>query len=120
MKVLIVEDEELAVKNCKNPGGGGWDRRSGGIADSIKSSVEWLEQNPQPDLYWWILNWATGSFEIFNLTEVKCPVISPHFFTMSFAPRAFKVKQRGLPVKTHPERKIAGGWKNLKDEQPAM
>jgi len=62
-----------------------------GVADSIKSSVEWLQQNPQPDLILMDIELSDGqSFEIFNLTEVKTPVI----FTTSydeFALKAFKV-----------------------------
>ncbi|HYC30262.1 MAG TPA: LytTR family DNA-binding domain-containing protein, partial [Chitinophagaceae bacterium] len=51
----------------------------------------WLNENPQPDLILMDIELADGqSFEIFNLTEVKSPVI----FTTSydeFALRAFKV-----------------------------
>lgn len=92
MKILIVEDEELAVKKLQktlelvNP-----DAEVVGFADSIKSTVEWLQDNPQPDLILMDIELADGqSFEIFNLVEVKSPVI----FTTSydeFALKAFKV-----------------------------
>jgi DNA-binding LytR/AlgR family response regulator len=59
--------------------------------DSIKSTVEWLQQNPQPDLILMDIELADGqSFEIFNLVDVKSPVI----FTTSYdeyALKAFKV-----------------------------
>ena len=62
-----------------------------GTTDSIKSTVEWLQENPQPDLILMDIELADGqSFEIFNLAEIKCPVI----FTTSydeFALKAFKV-----------------------------
>jgi two-component system response regulator LytT len=92
MKILIVEDEELAVKKLQKTLVSVDDSTEiVGVADSIKSSVEWLQQNPQPDLILMDIELSDGqSFEIFNLTEVKTPVI----FTTSydeFALKAFKV-----------------------------
>ncbi len=92
MKILIVEDEELAVKKLQKTLAA-IDNASTvvGITDSIKSSVEWLKQNPAPDLILMDIELADGqSFAIFNLTEVKSPVI----FTTSYdeyALKAFKV-----------------------------
>jgi len=92
MKILIVEDEDLAVKKLQktltavNPSA-----KVVGTTDSIKSTVEWLQENDQPDLILMDIELADGqSFEIFNLTEVNSPVI----FTTSydeFALKAFKV-----------------------------
>jgi two-component system, LytTR family, response regulator LytT len=92
MKVFIVEDEELAVKKLQktlalvDPS-----TEVIGTADSIQSSVEWLQSNAAPDLILMDIELADGqSFEIFNLVEVKCPVI----FTTSYdeyALKAFKV-----------------------------
>jgi two-component system response regulator LytT len=92
MKILIVEDEELAVKKLqKNLLAVSETAKVVGVTDSIKSTVEWLQDNPQPDLILMDIELADGqSFEIFNLTEVKSPVI----FTTSydeFALKAFKV-----------------------------
>ena len=92
MKILIIEDEELAVKKLqKTLAGVDATAEVVGTADSIQSSVEWLEANPAPDLILMDIELADGqSFEIFNLTEVKSPVI----FTTSydeFALKAFKV-----------------------------
>ncbi|SDD98442.1 LytR/AlgR family response regulator transcription factor [Niabella drilacis] len=92
MKVLIIEDEELAVKKLEktlvsvDPA-----IEIQGVTDSIRSSVEWLESNPSPDLILMDIELSDGqSFEIFNLTAIKVPVI----FTTSydeFALKAFKV-----------------------------
>jgi len=92
MKILIIEDEELAVKKIKKllstvaPVS-----EVVGEADSIAASVAWLQSNPAPDLILMDIELADGqSFEIFNLTEVKSPVI----FTTSYdeyALKAFKV-----------------------------
>jgi two-component system, LytTR family, response regulator LytT len=92
MKVLIIEDEELAVKKLQktlasvDPGA-----EVVGVADSIRSSVNWLQTNPTPDLILMDIELADGqSFEIFDKVEVKSTVI----FTTSYdeyALKAFKV-----------------------------
>ncbi len=92
MKVLIVEDEELAVKKLQKTLAGVDDTiEVVGVADSIKSTVKWLQEHPTPDLILMDIELADGqSFEIFKLTEVKSPVI----FTTSYdeyALKAFKV-----------------------------
>ncbi|GAB2831940.1 LytR/AlgR family response regulator transcription factor [Ferruginibacter profundus] len=92
MQILIVEDEELAVKKLqKTLLSVSASANIAGVTDSIKSTVEWLQENPQPDLILMDIELADGqSFEIFNLTEVKSPVI----FTTSYdeyALKAFKV-----------------------------
>lgn len=92
MKVLIVEDEELAVKKLQKTLTGVDDTiEVVGVSDSIKNTVEWLHNHPSPDLILMDIELADGqSFEIFKLTEVKSPVI----FTTSYdeyALKAFKV-----------------------------
>lgn len=92
MKILIIEDEELAVKKLqKTLAAVDASAVVTGTTPSIKASVEWLNENPSPDLILMDIELADGqSFEIFNLTEVKCPVI----FTTSYdeyALKAFKV-----------------------------
>jgi len=92
MKIFIVEDEELAVKKLqKTLHAIDADLEVAGTADSIASAVEWLQTNDRPDLILMDIELADGqSFEIFNLIEVKSPVI----FTTSYdeyALKAFKV-----------------------------
>jgi two-component system, LytTR family, response regulator LytT len=89
MKVLIIEDEELAVKKLhKTLTSIDSSIEVAGTADSIRSSVDWLNENPSPDLILMDIELADGqSFEIFNLTEVNVPVI----FTTSYDEYAFKV-----------------------------
>ena len=92
MKILIVEDEDLAVKKLKKT----LQSVDGsatvvGEADSIQSTVSWLENNPSPDLILMDIELADGqSFEIFNHVKVKSPVI---FITSydEYALNAFKV-----------------------------
>lgn len=92
MKVLIIEDEDLAVKKLqKTLQSVDANAEVVGITDSIRSSVAWLESNPSPDLILMDIELADGqSFEIFDKTEVKSTVI----FTTSYdeyALKAFKV-----------------------------
>jgi DNA-binding LytR/AlgR family response regulator len=91
-KILIVEDEELAVKKLqKTLLAVDESAEVVGVTDSIKGTVEWLQNNKLPDLILMDIELADGqSFEVFNLVEVKVPVI----FTTSYdeyALKAFKV-----------------------------
>ena len=92
MKILIVEDEDLAVKKLKKTLQSVDETANVvGEADSIKSTVNWLQNNPAPDLILMDIELADGqSFEIFNHVQVKSPVI---FITSydEYALKAFKV-----------------------------
>jgi DNA-binding LytR/AlgR family response regulator len=92
MKILIIEDEDLAVKKLrKTLSSLETESEVVGVADSIQSSLSWLESNEAPDLILMDIELSDGqSFEIFNRTEVKSPVV----FTTSYdeyALKAFKV-----------------------------
>lgn len=92
MNILIVEDEDLAVKKLKKTLFTVDDSANVvGESDSIKSTVNWLQNNPTPDLILMDIELADGqSFEIFNQVKVKSPVI---FITSydEYALKAFKV-----------------------------
>jgi DNA-binding LytR/AlgR family response regulator len=92
MKILIVEDEELAVKKLqKTLVAVDEAAEVVAVTDSIKGTVDWLQNNSSPDLILMDIELADGqSFEIFNLVPIKTPVI----FTTSYdeyALKAFKV-----------------------------
>ncbi len=92
MRVLIVEDEQLAVEKLsrtihevdKNI-------QIVGQTDGIETTVQWLQDNLEPDLIFLDIELSDGqSFEIFNQTVVNSAVI----FTTSYdeyAIQAFKV-----------------------------
>lgn len=92
MNILIVEDEDLAVKKIQktlssvDPGA-----QVVGITDSITATVDWLKNNPSPDLILMDIELSDGqSFEIFTRVDVKSAVV----FTTSYdeyALKAFKV-----------------------------
>jgi len=92
MRILIVEDEELAVKKLQKTLLA-IDRMVEivGVTDSIKSTVDYIRSNPPPDLILMDIELADGqSFEVFNMVPVKGPVI---FITSydEYALKAFKV-----------------------------
>ena len=77
MNILILEDEEPAAIRLKKliaeieP-----ESKVLDVLVSVKSAVEWLINNPSPDLILLDINLADGnSFEIFSQTEVDSPVI---------------------------------------------
>jgi len=92
MTILIVEDEELAVKKIKKTLAE-VDASADvvGVTDSIAATADWLETNPSPDLILMDIELSDGqSFEIFSRVTVKSAVV----FTTSYdeyALKAFKV-----------------------------
>src|SRR6476646_5000497 len=92
MNILIVEDEDLAVKKLKKTLSNVDETANVvGEADSIKSTVSWLQNNPTPDLILMDIELADGqSFEIFNHVQVKSPVIFSTSYD-EYALKAFKV-----------------------------
>jgi two-component system response regulator LytT len=92
MNCLIVEDEKVAAE-----------RLSGlinkydptiditGIVQSVKNTVQWLNTHQAPDLIFMDIQLADGlSFEIFEHTIVKAPVIFTTAYD-EYALKAFKV-----------------------------
>lgn len=130
MRVLIIEDEELAQKKLqKTLQSVDANAEVVGVADSIRSSVNWLQSNPAPDLILMDIELADGqSFEIFDKIEVKSTVI----FTTSydeFALKAFKVNSVDYllkPIQKEDLEAALNKMKNLKSlystpvETPAM
>jgi two-component system, LytTR family, response regulator len=92
MKIIIIEDEELAaeglsmsLKKVEKT------IEILAVLESVKTAVEWFQNNPAPDLAFFDIQLADGvSFEIFEKTAVKCPVIFTTAYD-EYALRAFKV-----------------------------
>lgn len=118
MKILIVEDEELAVKKLKKTLMSVDDKATVvGEADSIKSTVSWLENNPSPDLILMDIELADGqSFEVFNQTNVKSPVIFVTSYD-EYALKAFKVNSVDYllkPVQKEDLQQALDKYRNIK------
>ncbi|MFM9948053.1 MAG: LytR/AlgR family response regulator transcription factor [Saprospiraceae bacterium] len=92
MNVFIIEDEYLGLQRlCKLLSEVDNNIVVLGHSESIKSTVQWLQNNPAPDLVFMDIELADGQcFEIFKQVEVKSPIV----FTTSYdeyALQAFKV-----------------------------
>lgn len=115
MNILIIENEELAVKKLqKTLLATDNTIKILGVCDSIKTSADWLEEHDPPDLILMDIELADGkSFEIFNLVEVKSPVI----FTTSYdeyALEAFKVNSIDYLLKPVQKEDLAAALKKVK------
>ncbi|UII20528.1 LytR/AlgR family response regulator transcription factor [Fulvivirga ligni] len=92
MKVLIIEDEIRAVnqlqsmlKTCD------FKFELLEIIDTVEDAARWFEENETPDLVFMDIQLADGlSFEIFQKTTVKAPIIFTTAFDQ-YAIQAFKV-----------------------------
>jgi len=92
MITLIIEDEKLAAERLIEL----ISKYDSSIEvvkvlDSVEKSVEWFNSNPHPDLVFMDIQLADGlSFEIFERTQVKSPVIFTTAYD-EYTIRAFKV-----------------------------
>ena len=125
MKILLIEDEEAAAARMQKllrqvaP-----ESQVVAVTDSIESSVNWLRQNPAPDLILSDIHLADGSsFEIFKEVEVTAPVIFTTAFDQ-YALEAFKVNSIDYllkPVKLAELEKSLEKWKKLRPQPgPAL
>ncbi|HNE30576.1 MAG TPA: DNA-binding response regulator, partial [Saprospiraceae bacterium] len=77
MRVLIIEDEDLAAWGLISK----LQRLDPAIEvlatlDTVSGAVEWFRNNPAPDLAFFDIQLADGlSFEIFEQVKVACPII---------------------------------------------
>lgn len=91
-KILIVEDEKPAARRLArlikelNP-----DSEIIGFCDGVQSAVDFLKQNPTPDLIMLDIQLGDGvSFDIFKQVKVDCPVIFTTAYD-EFAIKAFEL-----------------------------
>lgn len=77
MRVLIVEDETAAYKNMVNalqtidP-----TIEIAGNTESVSRTVEWLQNNPQPDLIFMDIQLSDGSaFMVFDRMKIETPIV---------------------------------------------
>jgi two-component system LytT family response regulator len=124
MRLLIVEDEGLLARQLiglvtvLEP-----TAQVAGQTASIETTVEWLENNPAPDLVFMDIELADGQcFEIFNRYPVKSPVIFTTAYD-EYALKAFKVNSIDYllkPVQSDDLRAALAKWKELRATHPAQ
>jgi len=77
MRIIVIEDErpaaeklQAAIKSCNS------NVQLLAVLGSVQASVEWLQQNPLPDLIFMDIQLTDGvSFKIFDIVKINCPVI---------------------------------------------
>ncbi len=115
MKILIIEDEPQAAQRLTtlirelitDP-------QILAVIDSVKRSVQWLEENPKPDLIFMDIQLADGlSFHIFEKTQVKTPVIFTTAYD-EYALKAFKVNSIDYILKPVDRDELAAALDKLK------
>lgn len=116
MNVLIVEDEELAVRKLRKlVGDVAPHLQVQGVTASIEDSVNWLREHPTPDLIFMDIELADGqSFEIFEQVPVRSRVI----FTTSYdeyALQAFKVNSIDYLLKPIQKEDLERSLQKLRD-----
>jgi len=92
MQILIIEDEEQALSRLHKiilkimP-----EVILAGATASVEETVNWLQNNPMPQLIFLDIQLADGnSFQLFNRIKITCPVIFTTAY-QDFALEAFKV-----------------------------
>lgn len=115
MKALIIEDEKAAVRNLKAvlaqvaP-----EVEVIDVLDSVADALDWFAAHPLPELVFMDIHLADGSaFEIFEHTDVGCPVIFTTAYD-EYALRAFKVNSIDYLLKPIGEEDIRAALAKLK------
>jgi len=104
-QILIIEDEDRAANQLqKLLQSSNFDYEVLGLIDTVVDSVAWFTKNPAPDLVFMDIQLADGlSFEIFQKTQVTCPIIFTTAFDQ-YAIQAFKVNSIDYllkPIQSH-------------------
>lgn len=124
MKVLIIEDEQIAADKLTKL----VHQYDPNIEileqfDTVEGTVYWLQQNDAPDLLFLDIHLADGfSFEIFDQVEVKCPVIFTTAYDQ-YAIQAFKIKSVDYllkPVKFEDLRAAMDKYKEIFESTPTQ
>lgn len=114
MKILIIEDERLAAEKlqkailaCNS------NVQVAAVLGSVQASVEWLQQNPLPDLVFMDIQLTDGlSFKIFDFVKIQCPVI----FTTAYDDywqEAFEYNSIDYLLKPISQQKLESAFKKL-------
>lgn len=121
MKILIIEDEQAAVRRLRKllPE----IREDCEVLDavsSIESSVAWLSSHASPDVILMDIHLADGSsFEIFNKMDVRAPIIFVTAYD-EYALKAFRVNAIDYLLKPIKKDELAAALKKVADGHVAQ
>ena len=117
MKALIIEDEVLAAKALQkllhevSP-----EVEVLTVLETVEGSLEWLENNDQPDLLFMDIHLADGSvFSLFEKVDITCPVIFTTAYD-EYALKAFEVNSIDYllkPINKKDLRRAMGKYRTL-------
>jgi two-component system LytT family response regulator len=114
MKALVIEDEALAARHIQSVLNEIGNIQVLAVQDSIASTVEWLEENSQPELIFMDIHLADGSaFKIFELTTISCPIIFTTAYD-EYAIKAFKVNSIDYLLKPVTKEAVENALEKLK------
>lgn len=121
MKVLIIEDEQLAAKKVVRL------LKSidisieiEAIIESVEGAVNWLHSNPHPDLVLMDIQLEDGlCFDIFNRVKIKTPVIFTTAYD-EYTLKAFKVNSVDYLLKPIQLAELKGALDKYKDLHTRM
>ena len=121
MKTVIIEDEKAAVRNLTSllnevkP-----EAEIIAILDSNKSTIEWFDIHPMPELVFMDIHLADGSaFEIFDHISITCPIIFTTAYD-EYALRAFKVNSIDYLLKPIGKEDIEHAFEKLDNLQDTI
>lgn len=120
MKAVIIEDERLAADLLKNIIKQlDEDIEIITTLQTIEDSVEWLNNNEQPDIMFVDIHLADGSsFSIFEKTEVRCPIVFTTAYD-EYALKAFEVNSIDYllkPINKDDLQRALNKYKNFKGD----
>lgn len=123
MKVLIIEDEALAAEKLQStlkavsP-----DCDVVGVLNSVDASIEWLENNDEPDIILSDIHLADGiCFNIYSSVQLNCPIIFTTAYE-KYAIQAFEVNSIDYLLKPVQEDRLKAAlekYDSLKGSQSA-
>jgi DNA-binding LytR/AlgR family response regulator len=120
LTALIVEDEPLAARRLADMLARQPDPvQVLGTAEAVSQAVEMLRTGPAPDVLFLDIHLADGlSFEIFEQTTVRCPVIFTTAYDQ-YALQAFKVNSVDYLLKPIDEEELQAALRKLRERLPA-
>lgn len=120
MKIVIVEDESLAVERFRHVLSEIEEVQVLNVLDTVKRTVEYLQTDPPIDLLFMDIQLGDGkSFEILDQVEVKSPVIFTTAFD-DYAIQAFKYNSIDYllkPIKKEDLRFAIDKYKHIQKEK---
>jgi DNA-binding LytR/AlgR family response regulator len=86
-----------------------------GVTGSIKATVNWLQNHPEPDLLFMDIELSDGrSFDIFQSITVKAPIIFTTAYD-EFAIKAFKLNSIDYLLKPIKEEELKKAWEKFRN-----